>query len=119
MSVSMCSLWWGVEVCNIERLWLCCLFGSLLSLTCLLFYVCMYVCMTIWCVVFPCGFVAVPRASDEARAAQAALAKATTEKDQLERKLKRLDKAFVCTICCTNDVDVILAPCGHMLCSSW
>lgn len=59
------------------------------------------------------------RAPDEARNAQAALAKATAEAELLERRLKRIDKAFVCAICCTNDVDTVLAPCGHMMCSSW
>lgn len=57
--------------------------------------------------------------TDEARVAQAALAKATSEAERLERRLRRIDKAFVCSICCTNDVDTILATCGHMLCSSW
>ncbi|CAN0212052.1 unnamed protein product [Pylaiella littoralis] len=58
------------------------------------------------------------RHKDEARAAQVALAKATAEAERLDRRLKRMDKAFVCPICCTNDVDTILATCGHMLCSS-
>lgn len=68
---------------------------------------------TVWCCLG-----AVPL-SDEARAAQAALVKATAEADRLERKLKLLDKAFICSICCTNEIDTILATCGHMLCSSW
>lgn len=56
---------------------------------------------------------------EEARVAQAALAKAAAEAERLERRLKRMDKAFVCSICCTNDVDTVLATCGHMMCSSW
>lgn len=57
--------------------------------------------------------------ADEARVARVALAKTSAEADRLKRKLAKVDKAFVCSICCTNDVDVILAPCGHMMCSSW
>lgn len=74
-------------------------------------YVFVYFCL--------CFRLCVLRSLEEARAAQAALAKATAEAERLDRKLKRLDKAFVCTICCTNEIDTILATCGHMLCSSW
>lgn len=57
--------------------------------------------------------------SDEARVAQAALAVAKKEAQKLQRKLKRIDEAFLCAICVTNDVDIMLVPCGHMVCASW
>ncbi|CAM9786585.1 unnamed protein product [Discosporangium mesarthrocarpum] len=39
--------------------------------------------------------------------------------ETLQSQMKRLRESYICTICVSNDVDTILAPCGHMLCSSW
>ena len=57
--------------------------------------------------------------SDEVRVAQAELERVKAEVEQLDGRIKRMDRAFLCSICFTNDVDTVLAPCGHMLCSSW
>jgi hypothetical protein len=35
----------------------------------------------------------------------------------LQTELDRIRQSFQCQICCINDVDQILAPCGHLLCT--
>lgn len=57
--------------------------------------------------------------ADEAKEAKIALAKATTDAAKLRRQLDRINAAFLCSICCTNNVDTVLVPCGHMLCTNW
>jgi hypothetical protein len=38
------------------------------------------------------------------------------EVKKLKVDVARASGTFQCTICCANDVDTVLVPCGHLIC---
>ena len=50
--------------------------------------------------------------------AAAALAAAQAECARLQASLDASATAFQCSICCSQDVDSVLIPCGHTMCRS-
>ncbi len=39
-------------------------------------------------------------------------------KDRANARIQKVEESFVCNICANEDVDQILVPCGHLLCST-
>ncbi|CAM9304173.1 unnamed protein product [Heterosigma akashiwo] len=46
------------------------------------------------------------------------LQRSANEMAKLQDELMKMKASFQCQICFTNDVDQILTPCGHLLCST-
>mmetsp|Transcript_13007 Transcript_13007/g.23597 ORF Transcript_13007/g.23597 Transcript_13007/m.23597 type:complete len:118 (-) Transcript_13007:303-656(-) len=55
---------------------------------------------------------------EEIRELKTQVTKMCESRDAANTKLKKISESFICQICQSENVDIVLVPCGHLLCTA-